>query len=274
MWLERLHTWIQRGEPCVLATVIGTTGSAPRGPGAKLALNVAGEAEGSVGGGVIEHLCRAAVPEVLAAGVPRTLQFGLQGSDWVLLASQVTGPMAATVTVFLEPLLPASEVVIFGAGHVAAALSRLLEASAIPYRIYDDRPGLPTAERFPRATQACLGPFETLDPAFRLRSGSYCVILTHAHAHDERVMEQLVAQPDIPYIGMIGSQSKVRGVFQRLKEKGLPIEDRVFAPVGLALGGREPMDIALSILAEIRLVQNHGTARHCRVLPISQTNQG
>lgn len=266
MWLERLHAWIQQGEPCVLATVIGTTGSAPRGPGAKLALSAAGEAEGSVGGGVIEHLCRAAVADVLATGTPMTLRFCLVGGEWAALVPEDGCFPDATVTVFVEPLLPAAEVVLFGAGHVAVALSRLLETWGIPYRVYDDRPGFPTSERFPRATQTVLGSFENLDPAFRLRSSSYCVILTHAHAHDERVLEQLVAQPDIPYIGMIGSLSKVRGAFQRLKEKGLTIDGRVFAPVGLALGGREPMDIALSILAEIRLVQHGGEIRHCRMV--------
>jgi xanthine dehydrogenase accessory factor len=64
----------------------------------------------------------------------------------------------------------------------------------------------------------------------------------------------------VPYIGTIGSrktQEKRRG---RLKAAGFSDTDlaRVHGPVGLDLGGRQPMEIALAIIAEITSVR-YGT---------------
>jgi xanthine dehydrogenase accessory factor len=60
---------------------------------------------------------------------------------------------------------------------------------------------------------------------------------------------------------MIGSRRKVRTIFERLLADGVPKENlaRVYAPVGLRTGGQTPAEIALSILAEIVLVQHGGS---------------
>jgi len=60
---------------------------------------------------------------------------------------------------------------------------------------------------------------------------------------------------------MIGSRTKVRQVFETLLASGRSEEElaRVFAPVGLRIGGQTPAEIALSIMAEIALVQHGGT---------------
>ncbi|WP_225845964.1 XdhC family protein [Streptomyces sp. HPF1205] len=62
---EELHRWCGHGRPFAVATVVATGGSAPRQPGAALAVDGAGEAVGSVSGGCVEgavyELCRAAL---------------------------------------------------------------------------------------------------------------------------------------------------------------------------------------------------------------------
>jgi xanthine dehydrogenase accessory factor len=80
---EELHRWCERGRPFAVATVVAVGGSAPRQPGAALAVDGEGAAIGSVSGGCVEgavyELCR----EALDGGGPETLleRFGYSDED-------------------------------------------------------------------------------------------------------------------------------------------------------------------------------------------------
>lgn len=71
-----LDTWFAAGEPVALATVLRTWGSAPRPPGAKLAVSPR-EIAGSVSAGCVEAAVIEAAREVLATGRPQRLTFGV-----------------------------------------------------------------------------------------------------------------------------------------------------------------------------------------------------
>jgi xanthine dehydrogenase accessory factor len=261
MWLHRLHAWIEQGIPCVLVTVTEAEGPAPRKAGAKMAVSAEGETEGSVGGGAIEHRCLEEVRKVLASGEPRTLRFALEASDWRESAPEERA-CAGRVTVFLEPVLPPREIVAFGGGHISERLSRLCEVLGIPFRVYDERPEFASRERFPAARGTVCASYEGIASHIRLSVASHCIVLTHGHAHDERVLEQLLRMPFLPYIGMVGSSRKSRGILERLAAKAIPAGANLHTPAGLALGGGLPGDIALSILAEIKLVMEGGRPEH------------
>jgi xanthine dehydrogenase accessory factor len=80
---EDLRRWCGRGLPFAVATVVATGGSAPRQPGAALAVDGEGRAVGSVSGGCVEgavyDLCRAA----LTGDAPATVveRFGYSADD-------------------------------------------------------------------------------------------------------------------------------------------------------------------------------------------------
>jgi xanthine dehydrogenase accessory factor len=90
----------------------------------------------------------------------------------------------------------------------------------------------------------------------------YVVIVTRDHARDEQALSRLLRRPH-RYLGMIGSRRKVHAVMRRIlhreRELGRPLPDlsRVRAPIGLALGGRTPVEIAISIVAEL-VADRHG----------------
>ncbi|MCD0481441.1 XdhC family protein [Streptacidiphilus sp. ASG 303] len=77
----QLHAWHTAGRPFAVATVTAVSGSAPREPGAALAVDEDGEAVGSVSGGCVEgevyELCR----EVLRTGRPVVRHFGYGDED-------------------------------------------------------------------------------------------------------------------------------------------------------------------------------------------------
>jgi xanthine dehydrogenase accessory factor len=268
MWLSSLTEWMREGRPCVIATIIETTGSTPRGVGSKMVVSADGKIAGSVGGGGVEQKCREEARLAIAQNACITKRYSLREGDLVLEGDQKSlGVCGGTVTVFIEPIMPQSEVVIFGAGHIGERLGKLCEAMNLPYRVYDDRADYASPERFPGAAERIVAPFGDLKHRIALTRQSYCTILTHGHTHDQECLECLLANRDVPYIGMIGSASKIAVLFKQLKDKGLRVDERVYSPIGLKLGTQLPAEIALSILAEIYLLMNGGKLEHFR-LPI------
>lgn len=101
---------------------------------------------------------------------------------------------------------------------------------------------------------------QTFDAAI-INENTYVVIMTEDAISDESVLRQTLGTPAC-YIGMIGSPRKYSFVQERLRAEGVTKEQlmRLHAPIGLKLGGRQPAEVALAILAEIEMVQQHGSA--------------
>ena len=79
--LSDIETWQSRGERIAIATVVSVAGSAPRRPGAKLAVSERGELAGSVSGGCVESAVAEIAMEVIQDGRPQMLEFGITEAD-------------------------------------------------------------------------------------------------------------------------------------------------------------------------------------------------
>ena len=100
--IDDIEAWRRRGDRIALATVVSTRRSAPRPPGAKMAINEHGEVAGAVSGGCVEGAVATAAYEVLESGRPRLLSFGIADSD----AWDVGLPCGGEIDVFVEELRP------------------------------------------------------------------------------------------------------------------------------------------------------------------------
>ena len=100
--LNALEKWYQRGERVALATVVSMAGSAPRRPGAKLAVSETGELAGSVSGGCVEPAVVEAALQVIKDDQPQLLEFGISEEDNI---AQIGLACGGTIRVFVEPLL-------------------------------------------------------------------------------------------------------------------------------------------------------------------------
>ena len=92
--LETLERWAADGTPVAIATVVGTERSAPREPGAVLAVSAEGEVAGSVTGGCVEPAVYGEARDVLAGGAPRLKTYGIADDE----AFEVGLPAAARCT--------------------------------------------------------------------------------------------------------------------------------------------------------------------------------
>jgi xanthine dehydrogenase accessory factor len=95
--------------------------------------------------------------------------------------------------------------------------------------------------------------------AIHLTADTYVVLITTDHVSDEAALRQVIGSP-VRYIGMIGSRAKCRTILNNLKADGVADEtlQRVYAPIGLDLGGTSPEEIAVAILAEVIAVRRGG----------------
>ncbi len=168
---------------------------------------------------------------------------------------------------FVEVQHRPPHLIIVGAGHVAQPLAQIGSLCDFHVTVLDDRPQFARPDRFPTADQVLAAPLrETLRQWAQeghLDPDTYIVLVTRGHQHDIDCLLEILDQP-VAYIGMIGSQRRVRAVFQLLsEERGIPAEqfDRVYAPIGLDIGARTPAEIAVCIMAEIIRVFRGGGSR-------------
>ncbi|MGW0138264.1 XdhC family protein [Streptomyces calvus] len=95
---EELNRWVEQGRDFAVATVVAVGGSAPRQPGAALAVDAGGTAVGSVSGGCVEgavyELCR----QALADGETVLERFGYSDEDAFAVGLTCGGVIDVLVT--------------------------------------------------------------------------------------------------------------------------------------------------------------------------------
>lgn len=242
---------LELGERAALATVVKAAGSTPQVPGARMLRREDGSIVGTVGGGAVEHAVLRLLDEAMRDGRARVVALDL--------AHDLGMCCGGRMEVFVERIEGTSRLVIFGAGHVSHALSRVAPSLGFSLTVVDDREELNTLERFPTATRVLAEPRDARE-TLAVTERDWLLVVTHDHRLDEEALDTYARGPHA-YLGMIGSRRKVRRVLDRIAARGpLPALDRVYAPVGLSVGAVTPEEIAISIAAELVAVR-HGLAR-------------
>lgn len=232
------------GARAALCVLVEATGSVPQVPGAKMLVKDDGSIVGTVGGGALEHRVIEAAREVIEAGAPR-----LERYDTVRDLGMACGGQTA---VFIDPIGLRPDLVIFGAGHIGRDLCAMAGRCGFRITVVDERSEWAVDTAFPDADQVVVGePVSVLDD-LPLSARTFLVLVSHSHAVDQRVLGALVDRP-WRYLGMIASKRKVAQIFGELERQGADraVLDRVHSPIGLKIGGADPGEIAVSILAEL-----------------------
>ncbi len=254
----------RRRGPAALATVIGRNGSAPQGAGARLLWTADGQLYGTVGGGAIEAQVLEACRACLRDGVTRTVKANL--------VRDLGMCCGGSMEVFVELLQAQSRLVLIGAGHVAQAIAPIAEAAGFRVAVLDDREDMLAHPAFAGAQRLDYDVDELAQALPEVGAHDFVVILTRDHQRDEQALSAMLGKP-YAYLGMIGSRRKVHAVLARILNRchgqGLPRPcfDRVHAPIGLALGGRTPSEIAVSVVAELIAVRCGGSTESMNILP-------
>lgn len=142
---------------------------------------------------------------------------------------------------------------LFGAGHVASALAPLASDLEYTVSVFDARPEWNTDRRFPAPIirHMCESPLE-----FGQEPAPIALIMTHSHVLDFALAIGLL-RSRVPYLGIIGSQTKAALFRHRLSAQGFSDEDlrALRMPMGIPGLGKKPQEIAVSVLAELLQVR-------------------
>ncbi len=241
----------QRGEVVALVTILKTQGSTPQNAGAKMVVGRDGRLRGTVGGGCVEAETLWRAREAIDNRKCEIHSYNYNADE------EENGLICGgSVTVFIEPVVPAPRVFMVGAGHIAMPLSQIAKLAGFEVIVLDDRVKYANRERFPEADVVEAGPIPELADKFTYGDNAYVVIVTRGHTSDEEALRTFI-QYDTAYLGLIGSVTKIEKIFDRLERDGVPREklERVHSPMGLDLGGSSPGEIAVSIVAEMVAVR-------------------
>jgi xanthine dehydrogenase accessory factor len=347
-WYDGLAQYQQQGVAHVLATVIAVNGSAPRALQAKMIVTVDSYCD-TLGGGGLEHDVIMTARQLLSGEIEATVSKDVkekhsrkdkdsqQGNtinsdgdsdleskpakavrrDSVYtkhypLGAKLAQCCGGSVTVMFEcfNVIPPLSILVFGAGHVAAALMTILAELPCQVDWIDSRPemfapyllnksdqinGFPKAFGEPSASEQSslyqlpahirphvseepvdfIHPF--IEPFIEQGDQRFILIMTHDHSLDFDLVRAAIdvslatndadirrntdnvmtdydgLQVSMPYIGCIGSATKAKRFKDRLTQRGYSeqVVDRLTMPIGLLIGGKEPMAVAVSIAAQI-----------------------
>jgi xanthine dehydrogenase accessory factor len=250
-----------KSDHAVLVTVQATQGSVPREPGTQM-LVFAQTEEGTIGGGHLEFQALAHARLLLAGQTDQTSLRQVLGPSLgqccggaVALGFEVVGAAdLPRLRVLLSP--QRAPLALFGGGHVGKALVRTLAPLPFAVRWIDSRdeifpPDVPEGVECEHSNpvQAAVAD---------LAAGSRVLVMSFSHAEDLDIvvacLKRLREQADLPFVGLIGSQTKWATFRHRLEDRGFSAEEiaRITCPIGVSgIAGKEPEVIAVAVAAQL-----------------------
>lgn len=227
--VERLR---REGHPFCVATVVRTADATSAKAGAKAAVTADGEILGHLGGACLQGAVRTMAGEALASGETRLLRVKPTGDDSPATADLVqfdSGcPSGGTADILIEPYRQPPRLVLIGTTPIATAIAA--HANLAGYRVQS-----------PEAA-----------PDLQGMTQSDVIIIASQGQGDADALRTALQTP-AGHIAMIASARKAASLVERMLAQGVAKESlaRLKAPAGLDLGGVDPHEIAISVIAEL-----------------------
>jgi len=150
---------------------------------------------------------------------------------------------------FIETLLPAVRLVVFGAGDDAVPLTEVAKYLGWQVFVFDGRAHYATVEKFPLADVVSVR--RSGDAVASIDAWTVAVIMNHSYSQDLEVLKELSSIP-VRYLGVLGPRKRT---IQLLADAGLDessLAPALHSPMGLDIGAEGPEQVALAVVAEIQ----------------------
>lgn len=168
------------------------------------------------------------------------------------------------VEYFIETLLPAQELVIFGSGPDVVPLVAIAKVLGWRVNVIAPRPLAWLAQRFAQADRLIVATEDDVTGGVAIDDKAAVVVMTHDLKQDRAILASL--RGPFQYCGLLGPRHRTRRLMASLHDgeiTGVDSRD-LFNPIGLAIGARSPQEIALAIAAEIQAAIRHSPAHPLR----------
>ncbi len=188
-----------------------------------------------------------------------------------LLAGESRTVELAGTQLFIEAYPARPRLVVVGAVEIARPLVPFARQLGYETIVIDGRAAFATRDRFPDADRLVLAWPDEAAGEIGLGPADAVVVLTHDVKFDEPAIIAALSR-GCRYVGAVGSRRTQAERRARLLAAGVPSADldRVHGPIGLDLGGRQPAETALAIMAEIVADRRGGLGRPMRDLAREQ----
>lgn len=172
------------------------------------------------------------------------------------------------IRLFIEVILPAPQLTIYGAGNDVQPLLRMAVGLGWRVHVIDGRSPQATVQRFPEAESVEVVKLDDLQK--HQFSAGYAVLMSHNYHYDFAVLQQLVVLTTINYIGILGPKKKTDRLLNDLQNTGFILtedeQERLYGPVGLNIGAETAEEIAVAVMAELLAVRHNCKAGFLREL--------
>ena len=241
---ERVADLTRTRTPFVLARVVLAEKPTSAKPGDQAVILADGTIEGFVGGSCAESTVRSESLSLLQGGESMLLRIAphpemdQSGKKTVHNACLSGG----TLEIFLESVMPAPLVTVFGDSPIGGALIKLGNSSGFVIQEWAKEINL---------------------------SDAFAVVVASHGRDDEAMMLEAAVRANVPYVGLIASRKRGAGVIQML-DLSDEQKSSIFSPAGLDIGARTPESIAISILAEMVQVRAQQSSEE-KVAPVCES---
>jgi xanthine dehydrogenase accessory factor len=224
--LERAAELRREGKPFVLATVVRSLRPASARPGDRALLLGDRQTVGWVGGGCVHTSIEREAQQALADGTPRLVRLSPEPhQEDGIVSYTMTCHSGGTLEIYLEPVLPAPELVVLGESPVADALAVM--AAPLGFRLHTSLDAISTSDAW--------------------------VVAAGMSSDEDHPAARAALLRGVAYVAMVASRRRTEAFLSELRTDGVDEEliSRLKAPAGLDIGAATGPEIALSILAEI-----------------------
>jgi xanthine dehydrogenase accessory factor len=215
-------------------------------PEPELIVHEDGRLDGTLGHAEMDATLVEGALEALRRGTSRTLDIGDR-------------------SYFVEAFPVRPRLVVVGAVEVSRSLVRLAAELGYETVVVDGRASFATKERFPDVDKLVVGWPDEIADEIGLGQNDAVAVLTHDVKFDEPAIVESLRR-HCRYVGAVGSRKTQADRRARLRDAGVSDDELagLRGPIGLDLGGRNPAETALAILAEIVAERYGGSGRPMR----------
>lgn len=257
-YARTISSLAEEGKKFAVATVVRTHGSSLGKPGFKAVVTDDEKVVyGTLGGVCPESAIVETASKVMESGQPRTVKIYLEEAGQAIAGMSSSSDedeihvetfCGGMMEVYVEPFLPSDRLILVGQGgkddveDALVGLGKMLDFEVV---VLDRTPVLSTQpDKIVKDVQEDLSNFD-------FKEGDFVVVLTKG-AYDIPALHGL-SKTKVRYIGMLASRKRLAEDFKQLKEKGVPQKflDSLHSPVGININAITPVEIAVSIMAEM-----------------------
>lgn len=183
------------------------------------------------------------------------------------------------VTLLIDSLQPVPELLLFGSQNDLPPVASSGADAGFRVTVHSPR-GAVGEGTFPSADRVVTGHPSAVADTVAVPDHTYAVVMSHNLLDDRIAVRTLLQETAVPYVGLMGPHERFEELHESLAADGVTLTaaelDRLSTPVGLDLGGGEPVEIALSVVSEALAVSNGraGGRLRDRAGPIHSRIQG